>query len=347
VNMRLTLLGSGCFASFGRLIPFQPFIPFLAVKAARVFLDIKNGMNENFELKIAGPYGVIPIVLARDLYTAGNYKQLVFTLYLDARRKCKNGKWEFSVTDIARETGIDSRLVTRMAKAFVAAGILSSTGRTPKGSRKYELKHPYFERYLNGKLALKSEKVLCIECVAPNAHQAQHQPIESGLSVNGASDTSKGRCALNASLPSTGCTFGMHSVRTKISEKISEEDKGLSENQTSAKELVRITASKQQLAALSTKYLLAGRQKTEGSSKDTIAASSSSTILQSRKTGESSATVTTTAPYSIWNTSSSFGLAASPLLTVAADSSNTTTTPTTKTKPIAVMNPAPQGKEGR
>jgi DNA-binding MarR family transcriptional regulator len=310
-------------------------------------LDIKNGMNDNLAFQLTGPYGVIPILLARDLYTAGNYKQLVFTLYLDARRKCKNGKWEFSVTDIARETGIDSRLVTRMANTFVEAGILSSSGRTPKGSRKFQLKHHYFERYLNGKLAVKSEKVLCMDCVAPNAHQHQDQPIESGLSVNGASDTSKARSALNASLPSTRCTFGMHSVLTKISEKISEEDKGLSENQTSANELVRITASKEELAALGTKYLVAGRQKSETASKDTIAASSSSTILESGKTGESLATVTTTAPHSIWNASSSFGLAASPLLTVAADSSNTTTTPTTKTKPTAVMNPAPQGKEGR
>jgi len=117
-------------------------------------------MSDNLKLQLTGPYGVIPIALARDLYLSANYKQLVFALYLDAKRKCKNGKWDFNVADIAKESGIDSRLVSKLAKAFVDAGILSSSGRTPKGSRKYQLKHRQFERYLNGKLHVKSRKVV-------------------------------------------------------------------------------------------------------------------------------------------------------------------------------------------
>ena len=310
-------------------------------------MDIKNGMNDTLDLRLTGPYGVIPIALARDLYTSGNYKQLVFTLYLDARRKCKNGKWEFSVADIARETGIDRRLVVVVAKTFVEAGILSSTGRTPKGSKKYQLKHRYFERYLNGKLAVKSEKDMCIECIAPDAHQPQEQPIEPVRSCNGALDTPKAWCPLNAALVSVQWTSGVHSTDTKISEKISEEDKGLSENPTPAKELVRITASKGELAALGTKYLLAGRKRAERSSKVNGLALVSSTILQSCKTGESLSSETTTAPSTTCHTSSSYDLTASPLLTVTVDASNTTTTPDTITGPIAVITPAPERKECR
>jgi hypothetical protein len=304
-------------------------------------------MTDTFELQLTRPYGVITIALARELYTSGNYKQLIFTLYLDAKRKCKDGKWDFSVTDIARETGIDRRLVNKIAKAFVDAGNLSASGRTPKGSRKYQLKHLHFERYLNGKLHVKSEKVLCIGCIAPNAHQPQHQAVESSLPRNGSSDNPEDRCALNAGLVCIECTSGVHSMDTKISDKMSEEDKGLSENPTPTKQLVRITASKEELAHLRTKYLPSGRRKGECSSEVITPAPSCFINLSSGKAGESSLTGTTAAPPSTCYTSSTYGLAASPLVTVPAQSVDTMTTTETTQEPLSKRNQALEGNEVR
>jgi hypothetical protein len=220
-------------------------------------LDSKSKGNNS--PKTQGPYGTIPIAIVKELYNRRNYSSLPFILYLDARKRCCEGKWEYNTADIANETGVDRRSINRIARLFHSAGILSAIGRTAKGARKYHLNQHKFTRFMEGKLVLEGSKMVSDECYAIRRHQQQENPIESGLSENGPVRGAKGWCRVNADLVSPDCSFGVQSGDTKISDKIEEEDKGTLKPLCPNKEVNRIIATKSEISDLVTKHFNAGK----------------------------------------------------------------------------------------